>query len=184
MKISARRSFVSFALLSILALAEAGTLRAEAELGVACLVDSPFYQKLRSAGVLDVPVLPPSGVVEPLRLLFIKARLIHYSWDKLKTEHWQSADETSRVFSGSCADKAIWLYTHLRRNGYGNASLVIGRYSPSSKVLHMWVTYEEPSGSEMLMDPTIQRKPWKATDFSTRFYKPLLVINGKSCVSV
>ena len=157
---------------------------AETELSSACFVGTPLYQKLLGAGVLSVPIEAPLAKQEPALLLFLKARLIHYSWDRMKMERWQSADETSRAFSGSCADKAIWLYTHMRRNGYKNTTLIIGRYSPSSKVLHMWVTYQAPDGSVMLLDPTIQKKPWRQDAFPGKFYKRQVIIDGSSCVGV
>jgi hypothetical protein len=150
-----------------------------------CFVQSPFYQKLLDAGVFDIPVAPPlDGKPEPLQILFLKARMIHYSWDRQDTERWQSAEETAKVFRGSCADKAIWLYTHLRRNGYQNVSLVIGRYSPSSTVLHMWVGYQDPDGESYLLDPTIQRKPWKTEAFSEKLYKRLVIIDGSDCLTL
>ncbi len=185
MRIFNRRfTFIFLILLSSLVAAQKG-LQAETEFNSNCFVQyTPFYEKLLSAGVFDIPVTQPNGQAESVQILFLKARMFHYSWDKAHREQWQSAEETSRVFSGNCADKGIWLYTHLRRNGYQNVSLVIGRYSPSSKVLHMWLTYVDPSGNKLLLDPTIQRKIWKVEDFSQRFYKPLYILSGSDCISV
>ena len=177
------RPFLCLSVLSALLFGGA-PVRAEVVL-TSCLVQSPFYQKLLDAGVFNVPVIPPpSGKPEPIQILFLKAKMIHYSWDQQHLERWQSADETSKVFHGSCADKAIWLYTHLRRNGYQSVSLIIGRYSPSSRVLHMWVTYEDPSGGVLLLDPTIQKKPWKTEAFPERLYKRLVLLNGSDCVAL
>ena len=185
MKTSVRQLLLIFPVLLCVVLCEPKTLWAEADFSSGCMVQySPFYQKLVSAGVFDVPLASPVAQAEPFQILFLKAHLFHYSWDKDRQEQWQSPEETSRLFSGDCADKAIWLYTHLRRNGYQNVSLVIGRYSPSSKVLHMWVTYVDPSGSKLLLDPTIQRKPWKAENFDKRYYKPLYILSGSDCISL
>ena len=150
-----------------------------------CMIEySPFYQKLLKAGVFDLTTAPDAEKTEPMKLLFIKAHLFHYASEtKSQTEKWQSAEETTRLFSGDCADKAIWLYTHMRKNGYQNVSLVIGRYSPSSRVLHMWLTYEETPGETLLLDPTMQRKPWKVSDFSKRYYKPVYMLSGDKCVA-
>ncbi len=185
MKINWLQRTVVFSVLGLIVLGVPKTLRAEASLSSGCFIQyTPFYQKLLSAGVFDIPVTLPVGQAEPFQILFLKARLFHYSWDKERREEWQSAEETSRLFSGDCADKAIWLYTHLRRNGYQNVSLVIGRYSPSSRVLHMWITYVEPSGNTLLLDPTIQRRSWKVEDFSKKFYKPLYILSGSDCTSL
>ena len=159
---------------------------AEPIFNTGCMVEtSPFYDKLLRAGVFDT-VTQPALRAEPMQVLLMKAHLFRYtSEDRSKKETWQSADETARIFQGDCADKAIWLYTHLKKNGYQNVSLIIGRYSPSSRVLHMWVTYVEPSsGNTLLLDPTMQRKAWKVTDFPKRFYKPVYILNGDNCVAV
>ena len=150
-----------------------------------CMVgSSPFYDKLLRAGVFDA-VPQPVQRPESVPVLLMKAHLFRYTTeDRYKKEKWQSADETARLFQGDCADKAIWLYTHLKKNGYQNVSLVIGRYSPSSKVLHMWVTYGDPSGNTLLLDPTMQRKPWKVTDFPKRYYKAVYILNGDNCTAV
>ena len=184
MKENASRLPVIFSILLAVSLGAHETLWAQTDLSGACFVQSPFYQKLLNAGVFNVPVVWPVDKAEPILILFMKARLFHYSWDRQRLERWQSADETSQLFRGSCADKAIWMYTHLRRNGYQNVSLIIGRYSPSSKVLHMWLTYEEPSGNKILLDPTIQKKPWRIEAFPKTFYKPLVILNGKDCTSL
>ncbi len=184
MKICEWRSVLVFLVFLCGAWGEPATLWAETNFNTGCFIEySPFYQKLLNAGVFDVPVAQPTQQPQSMQLLFIKAHLFHYAGNKSRREQWQSAEETTRLFSGNCADKAIWLYRHLRQNGYQNVSLAIGRYSPSSKVLHMWVNYEEPSGKTLLLDPTIQRKPWKITDFSKSFYKPLYLLSGQDCVS-
>ena len=159
-------------------------LRAEARLGPGCFIRStPFYQKLLSAGVFDIPLGRPADP-QPVQLLFRMARSIHYASDRSRRDRWQSADETSRYFSGDCEDKAIWLYTQMRRNGRDDAALHIGKYTPSSRKFHMWVTLEDGSGRTLLLDPTIQRKPWDAEAFPKRNYKSMHVIKGDDCVSI
>ena len=182
MKTRVIRPFLALLAVTPFFLGAAGPLRAEPILNTGCMIESsPFYDKLLRAGVFDV-VMHPAPQPEAVQVLLMKAHLFRYSSEgRSQKERWQSAEETARIFQGDCADKAIWLYTHLRQNGYQNVSLVIGRYSPSSKVLHMWVTYVEPSGTTLLLDPTMQRKPWKITDFSKRYYKPVYVLNGENC---
>ncbi len=170
------------ALIIALSALSSSVMAEAAFINTGCVVESsPFYDKLLKAGVFEVS---PQAVTnpEPMPVLLMKAHLFRYrEEDYKKKEKWQSAEETARAFQGDCADKAIWLYTHMRQNGYQNVSLVIGRYSPSSRVLHAWVTYVEPSGTTLLLDPTMQRKPWKITDFSKRYYKPVYALSGDDC---
>lgn len=99
-------------------------------------------------------------------------------------DQWQSADETSKSYNGDCEDKAIWLYTQMRRNGYRDISLVIGKYGPKSVEFHTWVTYIDDSGNTMLLDPTIQRKPWKIDAFHQKLYHPVHILKNEDCVSL
>lgn len=160
-------------------------VRAAADFGSACLIQAtPFYQKLFGAGVFDIAVTTPPDEAKPVELLFRMAKGLRYSADRKSDDQWQPADKTTKYFSGDCEDKAIWLYTQLQRNGYRDASLVIGRYAPTSRVFHMWVTYREPDGGMLLLDPTIQRKPWDPGAFPEKLYKPAHILTGDDCVSL
>lgn len=117
-------------------------------------------------------------------MLFRMARSFRYTSDKSKTDKWQSASETSRSYRGDCEDKAIWLYTRMRQDGYRDASFVIGRYGPSSVEFHCWVTYVNEAGETILLDPTIQRKPWKIDAFPERLYRPMHILKNEDCVSL
>ena len=120
----------------------------------------------------------------PIQMLFRVARSFRYSSDKTAKDIWQSADETSKSYHGDCEDKTIWLYTQMRRNGYRDPSLVIGKYGPASTEFHTWVTYIDDSGETILLDPTIQRKPWKMDVFPKKFYHPTFILRGGECISV
>lgn len=120
----------------------------------------------------------------PVQMLFRMARSFRYSSDRAKVDQWQSADETSKSYNGDCEDKAIWLYTQMRRNGYRDISLVIGKYGPKSVEFHTWVTYIDDSGNTMLLDPTIQRKPWKIDAFHQKLYHPVHILKNEDCVSL
>ena len=175
-------------ILVILTLATAGPslLWANPSFSTACLIEAtPFYHRLLQAQVFE-PVEGQGGEkTQPINLLFRMARSFKYRSDRASVDRWQSADETSRFYSGDCEDKAIWLYTQLRRNGYEDVSLVIGRYGPSSREFHMWVTYKDAKGRTMLLDPTIQRKPWPEKAFPKKLYRPAhIILDGNDCVSL
>jgi predicted transglutaminase-like cysteine proteinase len=93
--------------------------------------------------------------------------------DDPRQDYWQSADETSRKRSGDCEDIAIWLYTRLKEAGCEDLELVIGRYRTIDSKLHMWVTYRDMEGETYILDPVIQKKPWKASFFGKGFYTTL-----------
>ena len=133
--------------------------------------------------MFDLPALQPSNP-QPMLLLFRVSRAFHYRSDKRRADSWQSAEETVKSYSGDCEDKAIWLYTQMRRNGYDDVSLHIGKYAPSSRKFHMWVTTRDESGTLLLLDPTMQRKPWPIDSFPKKNYKSLHIINGDDCVSI
>ncbi len=152
--------------------------------GSSCLIQStPFYNRLLTAGVFDVPVIHVQSA-KPAPLLFKMARSFRYSSDRFKRDRWQSAEQTSQYFSGDCEDKAIWLYTQLRRNGYRDVSLHIGKYAPSSQKLHMWVTYVDEEARTMLLDPTMQRKAWETSAFPEKNYRSQHILNGNDCISL
>lgn len=158
-------------------------LSAEPQHGASCMVqNSPFYQKLLAAGIFDVPMAYPENP-KPLILLFRMAKNFHYDSDGKGMDDWQSADQTLKSYSGDCEDKAIWLYTQLRKNGFENTSLHIGRYASDSRKFHMWVTVSGVDGT-ILLDPTNQRKPWPESAFPKKSYRSLHIICGESCVSL
>lgn len=158
-------------------------LCAENQFGSNCSVQSsPFYQKLVNAGVFEAPFAELEHP-KPVSLLFRMASSFHYNSDGLQKDRWQSADETQKSYRGDCEDKAIWLYTQMRLNGYHDTSLHIGRYASDSKKFHMWVSYKDGAGKTMLLDPTNQRKPWPAQTFPKESYQNSHVISGENCVS-
>jgi hypothetical protein len=175
-----------FVLAAALALSPENTAEVSADtvFGSSCFIQTtPFFNRLETAGVFDVPAIH-AETPKPMILLFRMALSFHYAHDAKKEDNWQSADETTKYFSGDCEDKAIWLYTHMRRNGYKDVSLHIGKYAPSSRKLHMWVSYVDNDRKTMLLDPTNQRKPWTVESFPSKLYRSKHILNGSDCVSL
>ena len=160
------------------------TAGAELQFGPSCMIQStPFYQRLLAAGVFGIA---PERVAapRPVQLLFRVARGLRYSADRSKTDNWQTAEETTNNYGGDCEDKAIWLYTKMRQNGYRDVSLHIGKYAPSSKKFHMWVTYVDENGRTLLLDPTIQIRPWEVEKFPPQNYQSRHILTGDDCISL
>jgi hypothetical protein len=161
-------------------------LMANPRFSTSCLIEAtPFYQRLIHAGVFEpIAQLHIAQKAQPAALLFRMARSFKYTDDKSRKDVWQKANVTAQTYRGDCEDKAIWLYTQLRKNNYENVALVIGKYGPQSREFHMWVTYTDDAGQHMLLDPTIQRKPWKVSAFPDKLYRPAhVILSGGDCLS-
>ena len=141
---------------------------------------TPFDYKLSQAGFFQEisQVLPGSVSPEPIDSLFLKARSFRYTHEK-GDNHWRSAEETEMRHAGDCKDKSLWLYTQLKKNGYSNVRLVVGRYRTFDKTFHAWVTYTDASNVTYLLDPTIQKRVWTGMEFSSGFYTPLYSFDGQ-----
>ena len=130
---------------------------------------TPFDGKLEEAGFND-SFRKMAGRSQSIESLFLTAKSFRYVPDSWKEDKWQSADETDARRSGDCEDKALWLYRELKRNGYENVHLAVGKYRPNDTALHAWVSYTDEAGKNIILDPTVQQKPWRAEDFSKGFY--------------
>lgn len=138
---------------------------------------TPYDDKMSQAGVLANYL--PTSPVESMEGLFTKARTIRYTPDEQNLDHWQSPEETQSRWAGDCEDKAIWLYTQLKYNGYREVRLVVGRYQSVVRGFHVWVTFMNENSEDIyLLDPTAQKRIWRASDFSEGSYKPLFSFDG------
>ena len=144
------------------------------------LSGNPFAYKLEESGLFNIP--PPLEVVpEPMPLvkqLFWKARSFRYTPELQGSDHWQTPEETERIYAGDCEDKAVWLFSELHKHGIQNIELVIGKYKTIKKTLHVWVTYVDPSGATLVLDPSMQRSIWKISEFSANHYKAIFAYDG------
>ena len=139
---------------------------------------TPFDHKVQTSGILQFYSFAPR--LESVRSsdeLFAQARSIRYVQDGA-TDYWQSPQETESRWAGDCEDKAVWLYMNMKQNGYFNARLVIGRYRQADKGYHVWVTLPDGQDNFFILDPTAQKKIWKASDFNDGSYKPLFSFEG------
>ncbi len=152
--------------------------RAAANTSASPVQATPFDAKLASIGFFDPGFFEsqsPSG--DSAESLFWKARSFRYVSDG-DTDYWQTPQETEARHTGDCEDKALWLFYELKQNGYSNALLVIGKYRQMDLKYHVWVTYTDDSGETIVLDPTIQKRPWTLGNFSGDFYLPLYSFDG------
>ena len=135
---------------------------------------TPFDGKLASVGFFEKSIVADKqpANAQSVESLFQIARAFRYV-PHGPDDQWQSTEETAAKGSGNCADKAVWLYTQLKQNGYDNVRIAIGKYRSIDSIFHVWVTYMDESGISYILDPTIQRRPWKIMDFYQNFYRPL-----------
>ena len=142
---------------------------------------TPFDRKISRTGVLTDNPMEDQNRAEQgsFESLFWRARSFRYCADH-NGDYWQTPQETENNGSGDCEDKAVWLYANLKQNGYANVRLVIGKYRSFETRYHVWVTYTDQTGATYLLDPAIQKRVWKAGDFSQGFYKPVYSFDGQN----
>ena len=133
---------------------------------------TPFDSKISGTGFFDlaIPERPKGEDMLEMELLFRLARRMRYVRDAGR-DHWQSPDVTEKRHAGDCEDKAIWLFSRLYSEGFTDIKLVIGKYKSMQKNYHVWVAYEH-NGSLMILDPSIQNRPWKSSQMPSGFYIP------------
>jgi hypothetical protein len=129
---------------------------------------TPFDAKLQSADFFRN--LSPAAAAASPESLFAIARSFRYRAET--RDRWQTAEETERLRSGDCEDKAVWLYKKLIQSGRMDARLVVGRKSGRDRGLHVWVTLGEGDRT-LLLDPAAQNRPWQASAFAETAYRPL-----------
>ncbi len=144
---------------------------------------TPFDYKLSQTGFFNLneqnPRVAPVSSLESMKKLFLEARSFRYLHDT-DNNQWQSPEETEIKHTGDCKDKALWLYAKLKKNGYTNVRLVVGKYRSFDRLFHTWVSYTDSSNVAYLLDPTIQKHIWEETGFSGGFYRPLYSFDGRS----
>ena len=140
---------------------------------------TPFDLKVFSTGVFSneniLQNTQPASSIEELFTVAKSFRYLHVS-KKL----WQTPEETEALGTGDCADKSVWLYAHLKQNGYQNVRLVIGKYRSIDTIFHVWVVYTDDQGKSYLLDPAIQKKVWEAACFEEGYYKAFYSYDGAS----
>ena len=173
-----KKAVAVMVLVNLVSLGTAPSLKAmNVGLGGSLIQTTPYDGKMSEAGIL-VDYLP-AGRIETAESLFLKARSIRYTSDGTGADHWQSPAETESRWAGDCEDKAIWLYTQLKMNGYRHVRLVVGRHRSISSGFHVWVTFSDENGENLyVLDPTAQKRIWRSEDFAEGTYKPAFSFDG------
>jgi hypothetical protein len=150
---------------------------AENMLGGSVIQATPYDNRLDASGAFSGTAGSVLGSLRPSDDLFMRARSIRYVADAKGNDYWQSPQETQARWSGDCEDKALWLFAELKKNGHSNVRLVVGRFR-STGGYHVWVTMGDAQGNVWVLDPTAQKKIWKASDFGPGYYKALYSFDG------
>lgn len=170
--------------LFLAALFIASSVHAEAVIGLSMIPISatPFDMKLQQSGFFQIQtnqIAAPS--MSTLESIFLKARSFRYSPD-LRGDRWQSPEETEVRRSGDCEDKAIWLYAELKKQGFSQVRLVIGKLRSFDNKCHVWVEIGDPNDA-LIVDAAAQKRVWKRSDFESGFYRPLYAFDGEKRLS-
>lgn len=141
---------------------------------------TPYDKKLRECGLFGIPTSTQQQNGEfdsDINSNFRIAKSFRYIPDA-SNDYWQSPDETDARKAGDCEDKAIWLFARLINSGRQQVRLVVGQMRQVDSSLHVWVTCEDSNGTVYLLDPSAQKKVWKASDFAADWYRPLYAYDG------
>jgi hypothetical protein len=147
-------------------------------LGGSLIPATPFDRQVMSAGGLKGHFDILTGSLASSEGLFMQARSMRYVADAPGRDYWQTPEETQARWAGDCEDKALWLFANLKKNGYSKVRLMVGRYRSSDRAFHVWVTLADDHDQVLVLDPTAQKKIWKAQDFGAGYYKALYSFDG------
>lgn len=162
------------ALLAALALPTPALMAAETMEGSVTQA-TPFDAKIHRSGALgSVSRQAPGTSADSL---FFAARSFRYIPDEVGRDYWQTPEETYQRGGGDCEDKAVWLYSQLKQNGYQGVRLVIGRFRNG---FHVWVTLQDSQDPSNLfiLDPTAHKRIWGVRDFPPDYYHALYSFDG------
>ncbi len=134
---------------------------------------TPFDNRVFSAGIFfdKKDISEPAARRSSIEELFAIAKSFRYV--HVPRSRWQTPEETQARGSGDCADKAGWLYSQLKKNGYENVRLVIGKYRSIDPIFHVWIAYTDDQGNSLILDPATQKRIWGSGQFGEGFYKAL-----------
>ena len=138
---------------------------------------TPYDRKLATAHFFDFG--GTGGSSSSMESLFYVARSFRYASDGQR-DYWQSPSETEARRAGDCEDKAIWLYSRLKENGFVDVRLVVGKYRQMDRINHVWITCSDPSGTSYILDPAKQKRPWREGNFATGLYIPAYSFDGQT----
>ena len=147
-----------------------------AALGGSVIQATPYDNRFNASGAFSAS-LAAAGRVHSSDELFLRARTIRYAKDDTSKDYWQTPEETQARWAGDCEDKALWLFAELKKNGYDEVRLVVGRFR-STGGYHVWVTMSDGQDNVWVLDPTAQKKIWKASDFGPGYYKAFYSFDG------
>ena len=100
-------------------------------------------------------------------------RLIPYGF----TREWKTPVETESGAPADCKAKAIALYQLMQLHGATNFRLIIGKHTANSRSTHAWLEWEN-EGRTYVLDPTLNWRAYRISDFGRYSYIPVLRLRG------
>jgi len=116
-------------------------------------------------------VTPYESKYKRVRDYLKTASRFRYKRDKKGADYWQLPEETEKLGTGDCEDKAIWLYSKLLKDGFEDVRLVIGKEKENSRIFHSWVAWY-PQGKVYILDPANDSQMWELRKYPKGYYKP------------
>lgn len=142
---------------------------------------TPFDLKLMAGGFYTVAgadsAVSDEHPGETLGQIFARSMTFGYKKDAGQ-DFWQDPDVTEKTGIGDCEDLALWLYRELRKNGYRNVRIMVGKFEASEDRHHTWITLPGVGGDDLIVDPALQTRIWKRSDLLQNVYVPLYSFDG------
>ena len=139
--------------------------------------ETPFDLKIIGSGFYSIEGARPKAGRRTVEQIFSQAETFQYTNDTVGDD-WQNPAVTEKLKAGDCEDMAVWVYQQLKRNGYANVRIMVGRFEAAEKDFHTWAVCSNEGGDDLIVDPALQRRIWKRSDLLPEVYVPAYSFDG------
>lgn len=138
---------------------------------------TPFDLKLIGSGFYAIQHEADGKERRTIQEIFNEAATFQYSRDP-EGDVWQDPSVTEKLRRGDCEDMAVWVYRELKRSGYDDVRIMVGKFELSDKRFHTWVVCRL-EGADVIVDPALQRGVWLRAEISPDLYLPAYSFDGR-----
>lgn len=140
---------------------------------------TPFDLKIMASGFYGITSEAPESGRRTVQQIFDQAAAFQYERDD-HYDDWQEPSVTEKLKRGDCEDMAVWVYRELKKNGYENVRIMVGKFEVKDRNHHTWAVCAAPDGDDWIVDPALARKIWKRSDLLPEVYVPAYSFDGQS----
>lgn len=139
---------------------------------------TPFDLKIMGSGFYTIREEVTDKERRTIQEIFNEAATFQYSRDP-EGDMWQDPSITEKLKRGDCEDMAVWVYRELKRSGYDDVRIMVGKFELHDKRFHTWVVCRL-EGADVIIDPALQRGVWLRAEISTDLYLPAYSFDGRN----